>query len=114
MNDYLSLKRSELISMDLEEQRNWSENHKALNEIILKHQEHSQAIELFLSLHAWLHSSVVGNTDKLTLEDEVLKNMDENIFRKYPVNLPNTKNSIAWHLWHIARIEDMTMEYFGR
>lgn len=95
--------------MDLEEQRAWGENHKALNEIILKPQEHARAIQLFLSLHAWLHSSAGENTDKQTLEDVVLKNLDERTFSKYPVTLPNTKNSIAWHLWHIARIEDMTM-----
>ncbi|MDQ0888088.1 hypothetical protein QFZ81_003176 [Paenibacillus sp. V4I9] len=95
--------------MDLEEQRTWGENHKALNEIILKPQEHYQAVQLFHSLHAWIHSSAVEQTDKPTLEDAILSNLDENTFRKYPVNLPNTKNSIAWHLWHITRIEDMTM-----
>lgn len=35
--------------------------------------------------------------------------LDEITFRTYPVTTPDTKNSIAWHLWHIARIEDMTM-----
>ncbi|OBR68235.1 hypothetical protein A7K91_10495 [Paenibacillus oryzae] len=95
--------------MDMDEQRSWSENHKALNEIISKPQEHSQAIQLFLSLHAWLHSSEVGNAGKQTLKDAVVENLNEITFRKYPVTLPNTKNSIAWHLWHISRIEDMTM-----
>lgn len=80
--------------MDLEEQRAWGENHKVLNEIILKPQEHSQAIQLFLSLHTWLHSSSIGNTSKPTLNDVVLKDLDEETFRKYPVNLSNTKNSI--------------------
>jgi hypothetical protein len=56
-----------------------------------------------------LHSSAIGNTGKLTLEDEVLINLDEITLREYPVTNPDTKNSIAWHLWHIARIEDMTM-----
>lgn len=95
--------------MDLEAQRAWSESHKALNNIILKPQEHSQAIQLFLSLHAWLHSPAVGDTDKPTLEELAVQHLDESTFRKYPVTLPNTKNSIAWHLWHITRIEDMTM-----
>jgi hypothetical protein len=56
-----------------------------------------------------LHSSAIGNTGELTLEDEVLINLDEKSFRKYPVTTSDTKNSIAWHLWHITRIEDMTM-----
>lgn len=95
--------------MDLAERKVWGAQHKVLNGIILKPQEHSRAIELFLSLHAWLYASVVGNTGELTLEDEVLTTLDDKTFRKYPVTNPNTKNSIAWHLWHIARIEDMTM-----
>ncbi|BCG59261.1 DinB family protein [Paenibacillus sp. URB8-2] len=95
--------------MDLDEQRAWSENHRELNEIISKPQEYSQAIHLFLSLHAWLHSSEVGNEGKQTLKDVVVENLTEKSLRKYPVTIPNTKNSIAWHLWHIARIEDMTM-----
>ncbi|AOZ94448.1 hypothetical protein [Paenibacillus crassostreae] len=95
--------------MDLEELRVWSENLKSLNEIILNPQKHTQAIQLFLSLHAWLHSSSVGNLSDLTLHDAVIKNLDEQTFRKYPLNLSDTKNSIAWHLWHSARLEDMTM-----
>jgi hypothetical protein len=105
----LFYKGSEMISMELQERRNWSEKHKELNKIILKPQEHSQAIDLFMSLHSMLHTSSVGNGNELTLEDEVLKDLDEKTFRTYPVNTQNTKNSIAWHLWHIARIEDMTM-----
>jgi hypothetical protein len=50
-----------LISINLKERKSWGENHKALNEIILKAREHAQAIQLFLSLHAWLYSSEVGN-----------------------------------------------------
>ncbi|KTD86205.1 hypothetical protein [Paenibacillus etheri] len=95
--------------MDLEEQRVWSENLKALNEMMLNPQEHAQAVQSFLSLHAWLHSSSVGNLSELTLHDAVIKKLDEQTFRKYPVNLSDTKNSIAWHLWHSARLEDMAM-----
>ncbi|AKG33901.1 hypothetical protein VK70_04320 [Paenibacillus durus ATCC 35681] len=29
--------------------------------------------------------------------------------RCYPVHSPDTRNSIVWHLWHSARIEDITM-----
>ncbi|MCP1308840.1 DinB family protein [Paenibacillus tyrfis] len=39
----------------------------------------------------------------------MLENLEEKALRKFPVNTPDTKNSITWHLWHIARIEDMTM-----
>lgn len=95
--------------MDQKQRKAWNENHRRLKEIILNPDEHSQAVQLFLSQHAQLHSSTIENTDEQTLEDEVLANLNEKTFRKYPVNNPDTKNSIAWHLWHISRIEDMTM-----
>ncbi|MFD3450120.1 DinB family protein [Microbacteriaceae bacterium 4G12] len=95
--------------MDMKQRKLWNENHKKLKEIILHPEEHSQAIQLFLSQHSLLHSSSIGQTAQITLEDEVLKNLDETTFRQYPVPNPDTKNSIAWHLWHISRIEDMTM-----
>mgnify|MGYP006365588135 CR=1 FL=1 len=95
--------------MNLEQRRTWNKNHKFLTEIILKPAEHSQAIQIFLSQHSLLHSSSLGATVQVTLEDEMLKNVDETTFRHFPAPNPDTKNSIAWHLWHIARIEDMTM-----
>ncbi|MGM0881539.1 MAG: DinB family protein [Bacillota bacterium] len=95
--------------MDLERRKAWNEKHKLLTEIILKPDEHSRAVQLFLSQHALLHSSEVGDVGKPTLEDEVLNDLDDITFRKYPVATPDTENSVAWHLWHIARIEDMTM-----
>ncbi|MCH1626454.1 DinB family protein [Ferdinandcohnia quinoae] len=95
--------------MDMKQRKVWNENHKKLKEILLKPEEHSKAIQLFLSQHSLVHSSSIGKTGQVTLEDEVLRDLDESIFREYPVPNPDTNNSIAWHLWHIARIEDMTM-----
>lgn len=83
--------------MDLKQRKTWNKNHKILTEIILKPAEHSQAIQLFLSQHSLLHSSSLGVTAQVTLEDEVLKNLDETTFRHYPAPNPDTKNSIAWH-----------------
>lgn len=94
--------------MDLEQRRVWNKNHKKLTEIILNPNEHVRAIELFLNHHALLHSSKMSNCIN-SLEDFVLENLEESVLRKYPVNAPDTKNSIVWHLWHIARVEDMTM-----
>lgn len=95
--------------MDLMQRRTWNENHKKLTEIILKPEEHSRTIQLFLSQHAVLHSSTITNKRELSLNDELMTDLDDITFRKYPVISPDTKNSIAWHLWHIARIEDVTM-----
>jgi len=95
--------------MDLQQRRLWNENHKKLTGMILKPAEHERAIDLFLNQHALLYASRMEVSQLDTLEDELLKNISEETFRKYPVVSPDTKNSIAWHLWHIARIEDMTM-----
>lgn len=95
--------------MDMKQRKLWNENHKKLKEIILKPEEHSQVIQLFQSQHSLLHSSLISQTAQETLEDALLKDLDETTFRQYPVANPDTKNSIAWHLWHITRIEDMTM-----
>ncbi|MEC0178417.1 hypothetical protein P4H83_26415 [Paenibacillus favisporus] len=56
-----------------------------------------------------LHSTRMSNSPVPTLEDELFINLCEGTLRKYPVTAPDTKNSIVWHIWHITRIEDMTM-----
>lgn len=95
--------------MNLEQRKAWNENHKILTGIILKPSEHQKAIELFLKQHALLYSSRMESIEYPTLEDELLKDIKEETLRHYPVNSPDTRNSIVWHIWHIARIEDMTM-----
>lgn len=95
--------------MDLKQRKLWNENHKKLTNMILKPNEHNQAVELFLSQHALMYSSKMADSDFFTLEDELFDQITEETLRKYPVMAPDTKNSILWHVWHITRIEDMTM-----
>ncbi|MCM3173396.1 DinB family protein [Paenibacillus sp. MER 99-2] len=95
--------------MNIEQRRTWNENHKQLTEIILNANEHVPTIKLFLDHHALLYSSKMSKDRIHTLEDIVLEHMDESNLRKYPVRARDTKNSIVWHLWHIARVEDITM-----
>lgn len=95
--------------MDLNRRKLWNENHKKLTNMILKPTYHQSAIDLVLNQHRLLHSSRMRNSSVATLEDELLRDLSEETFRKYPITAPDTQNSIAWHLWHITRIEDMTM-----
>lgn len=99
--------------MQLAERKLWNANHQRLTALMQNPKGHEQAVELFLSQHAWLYVSKMadaGSANKLnTLEDELLDGVREETLRQYPVKAPDTKNSILWHLWHIARIEDMTM-----
>ncbi|MEJ9219379.1 DinB family protein [Paenibacillus glucanolyticus] len=95
--------------MDLNQRKQWNEKHKKLTNIILKPIYHQTAIDLFLHQHNFLHSSRMSISSVATLEDDLVKDLSEEIFRRFPVTAPDTKNSIAWHIWHITRIEDMTM-----
>jgi len=97
--------------MDLEQRKRWNENHKLLTSLIFMADKHVEAVELFQNQHALLHLSQMqmSSSGVTTLEDHLLNQMTEQTFRRYPVKVPGTKNSIAWHLWHITRIEDMTM-----
>ncbi|WP_422657620.1 DinB family protein [Paenibacillus sp. EC2-1] len=95
--------------MDLNQRKLWNENHKKLTSIIMKPKEHKESIDLFLHQHSLLHCSEMSHSVSTTLEDVLVKDSLEETFRKYPVVAPDTKNSIAWHIWHITRIEDMTM-----
>ncbi|MRN55569.1 DinB family protein [Paenibacillus monticola] len=95
--------------MDLQQRKTWNENHKILTGMFAKPAEHTKAIDLFLNQHALLYVSQMTNSEDLTLEDELLTGMKEKTFRTYPVHSQGTKNSIVWHLWHSARIEDITM-----
>lgn len=95
--------------MDLIQRKQWNENHKKLTQIILDPAKHQNAVELFLQQHRLLHSSRMSHSPSATLEDELVKDLQEETFRQYPVTAPDTKNSIIWHMWHMTRIEDMTM-----
>jgi len=108
LTSYL-LSKGGSFTMDMKQRRIWNDNHKNLKEIILNTEKHEQAIQLFLSQHSLLYSSPLNQTKQVTLEDALIRDLDEATFRQYPVKNPDTKNSIAWHLWHIARVEDMTM-----
>ncbi len=83
------------------------ELHKELKSIIKKPAEFGRARQLFLNLHAMLHTSIVsggeyGETDCL------LSDLAESDF----YTIPSAKDeTIAWQLWHIARIEDLTMNF---
>ena len=61
--------------------------------------------DLFLQIHAKLHSSVVSGTDKNEV-DNLLCDLKQNEYAIMPTGKDET---IAWGLWHIARIKDLTM-----
>jgi hypothetical protein len=68
--------------------------------------QHDKAIELFLSQHAMLHSAKMSQTAVWSFEDSILDDMSEEQVRRIP---DNCEHSVAWAIWHIARIEDVAM-----
>lgn len=82
-----------------------SEIHKDLNSIIRKRDQLERAKSLFLELHAKLNLSEVSDTDKNEV-DALLGDLQRNEYAIMPTKKDET---IAWVLWHIARIEDLTM-----
>lgn len=84
----------------------WNLNQKALRAALGQPQAHAHALELFLAQHASLHTAAVAGTGAWSLEDEVMQNIGEAVFRRIPHGM---EHSIAWVFWHLARIEDVTM-----
>ena len=82
-----------------------SEKHKELNQIIRKTDKIEQAKELFLDIHAKLHLSEMSNTEHNEV-DNLICDLTDNEFSIMPTAKDET---IAWVIWHIARIEDLSM-----
>lgn len=95
--------------MQPEQKKDWNDRHKALTALLSKPGAHAGAVNLFLDLHAALYASGEDGAEAWNFEDELLKNISEDTMRLYPVSTPGSSNSVVWHLWHSARVEDITM-----
>lgn len=77
-----------------------------LRRIMMSFDQHDKAIRLFLRQHAMLHSAQMAQSEPWSFEDEVMNDMIEEQIRRVP---QTCEHSVAWCIWHIARIEDVTM-----
>jgi hypothetical protein len=84
----------------------WNDQHKLLRQALSRPDEHPKAIELFLRQHAMVHDAETSNAGLPSFADEVWQGASEATIRCLP---PKFEHTIAWLIWHIARIEDMTM-----
>jgi hypothetical protein len=64
-----------------------------------------EALALALHQHAQVHAGVLAQPSLASFEDEVLAGLGDAQLRCRPAG---AANSIAWLLWHCARIEDVT------
>ena len=83
----------------------WNQRHQTLRRA-LSGNDAGTAIELFLQQHAMVHAGKISKDGAWSFEDELLKATTSDQLRCMP---PGEEHSIAWILFHIARIEDITM-----
>jgi hypothetical protein len=82
-----------------------------LRKSLTANKDHESAIKLFLEQHTRLHGGkmIESNNDLIkfwSYEDLILNDMTYENMRIIP---KNDEHSIAWCLWHLARIEDTAM-----
>jgi hypothetical protein len=84
----------------------WNKQQQILKSALAHPEEHPEWLRLFLSQHAQVHAGEMSGAGDWSFEDEVLEGLDEYSIRKIP---EGAEHSIAWILFHLARIEDVTM-----
>lgn len=88
----------------------WNEQQKKLRAALNRPAGHPEAVDLFLSQHAPLHARSVSGMEGWSFEEAVWDGLSEAAARRvFGADDPSTAQSIAWIFWHLARIEDMTM-----
>lgn len=84
-----------------------SEKHKELSSIIRKKDSLQKSKDLFFSVHSKLHLSEITGTESNEV-DALLIDLKDYEWSVMPTSNDET---IAWVIWHIARIEDLTMSF---
>lgn len=84
----------------------WNDQQKILRPALTKTDDFSTAIGLFYQQHAMVHAAAMANTDVHSFADEVLSDMTEDAIRRIP---KSEEHSVAWVIFHIARIEDVAI-----
>ena len=79
---------------------------KALRQSLTGEVDTNLAIERFLTLHGILHASQVAPEAPWSYEDLLLDGLEEAQYRVIP---EREEHSLAWILWHLSRVEDVTM-----
>lgn len=86
--------------------RSWNDQHKLLKQALKSADHRISAVDLFLVQHAMVHSGKLSKLDIFSFEDEIFTNLSLESCRMVPAG---TNHSIAWLIWHLARVEDVTM-----
>jgi hypothetical protein len=88
------------------DRKRWNEGQQALRKALARPGTHAQAVELFLTQHAMIHSAEMSKAGLYSFEDEIWNGLDDASARYIP---PEIEHSVVWCFWHLTRIEDVTM-----
>jgi hypothetical protein len=86
--------------------KRWNDQHQLLRRLLMKDKAYQQAIPVFLEHHAAVHAAKLYAGAHWSWHDEVLAGLIPDQLRYTPTSSPH---SVAWRIWHVARIEDATM-----
>ena len=86
--------------------KHWNDQHQLLRRLLMKDKAYQQAIPIFLDHHAAVHAAKLQAGAHWSWHDEVLSGLTPDQLRYTPTGSPH---SVAWRIWHMARIEDATM-----
>ncbi len=86
--------------------KHWNEQQQKLQSALKQPIGHPEYMELFLGQHAALHAADMAGTAEYSFEEAVWEGLSEAAARCIPAR---GEHSIAWVFWHLARIEDVTM-----
>ncbi len=86
--------------------QHWNRQQQFFRQSLMSKSDHQETMRLFLEQHAMVHSAEMSHSGAWSFEDEVCEGLSDVLLRSRPVG---AMNSIGWLIWHMARIEDVTM-----
>lgn len=84
----------------------WNQRQQELRGALNRPADFGLAIDLFLQQHTAVHAADVSGAGLWSFAAEVWQGLSDASARRIP---PGGEHSIAWCIWHLARIEDVTM-----
>lgn len=89
-----------------EDRRRWSEKHAELREVLKQPKDIQAVLDHFLPVHAYVHAAEMSGLKDGSFTDEVWQGITADLARKISAE---DEHSFVWIFWHLARIEDITM-----
>ena len=89
-----------------EDRRRWSHQHGELRDALKQPKDIQAVLDHFLPVHAYMHAADMSGQEGWSFTDEVWAGVSSDLARRIPAGI---EHSFVWIFWHLARIEDITM-----